>query len=104
MRRLERLYKSAIKDGDFKLALRAQRELMNLTCGGSEEPVDESDTAVALRGELEAIAAHLLPLQLLPPSFPLSEHACTAARLLSDHRLTPAAKAIDAERKAEAKP
>lgn len=81
------LYRLAIKAGDTKTALGAQRELNKLL--GLDR---ETSTAAPLASnandqaadELAAIRGHLLPLRLAPMSYPISEHARIAADLIRE--------------------
>lgn len=98
--RLNDLFARAIREGDLKTSLTAQREIDKLlglyaaasertwTESGSESEQDESgDTGQ--RGELGAIRRHLLPLGLASDEYPLHEHARIAADLIREHRQCP---------------
>lgn len=86
IRRLQDLYKVAREAGEIRIALQAERErirLLRLVDApkhpppvGSEREAGEDGDAVA---DLAAIAAHLRPLKLGPPDYPLSEVARLAA-------------------------
>lgn len=86
--RLTDLYTRAIKTGDVKTALAAQRELNRLLAlytPPADEPDDTTTTGDAAH-ELDLIRGHLLPLALAPDTYPLHEHARIAADLVRQSR------------------
>jgi hypothetical protein len=82
--RLEDLYRRAVQSADNRVALQTQKEinrlldLYNVAPPPNTTPEDHART----RMELEAIAAHLLPLRLAPPDAPLAEHMRVAVERL----------------------
>lgn len=90
--RMNDLYGRAIRTGDIKTALTAQREINKLmdlyreASGGPDASGAEDQAAESLQNELVAIRDHLLPLGLAAASYPLREHARIAADLIRDKR------------------
>lgn len=83
-RRLDHLYTTAIGMADTKAAIAAVRERNHLfdlypnqTQG--DDTADQSATVADQARQLDLIAAHLLPLALAAPDYPLTEHARIAA-------------------------
>jgi len=91
--RLNALYAQALKLDDPKTALASQRELNRLLRlydlrpekGLTGEPATDADR------ELAAVAAHLVPLGLVPDDHPLREHARVAAEAVRQHLAATAA-------------
>lgn len=79
--RLNTLY-SASCEIDPKTALAAQKELNKLLAlysGPTAEAAQAGTGGTAAADELARVAAHLLPLNLAPAEYPISEHARLAA-------------------------
>lgn len=83
--RLQDIYSRALRASDNKTALAAQRELNGLLAlrekhdQAAEATHDYYEEAQRALAELDQVRAHLLPLNLAPPSQPLAEHARIAA-------------------------
>lgn len=94
--RLNDLYGRSFRAADFKVALATQRELNKLldlyareaAATGTKAAGGEAgnNDAEALRAELDAIRAHLLPLELAAETYPLREHARLAAEIVRENR------------------
>jgi len=90
--RMNDIYARAIRAGDIKTALTAQREINKLmdlyreASGGYGADEAEDNAIDEVRNELAAIRDHLLPLGLAAENYPLREHARIAADLIRDHR------------------
>ena len=87
--RLNDIYRKAIMVRDIKTALQAQREidkLQDLYREEGDQGAIEGDTSGALHAEkeLQAIAEHLLPLELADSSYPLREHARIASERIRE--------------------
>ena len=87
--RLNHIYSKAIASGDIKTALQTQRELDKLQGLYKDEGApgaNEGDTGGILEAEkeLQAIAEHLLPLELADSSYPLREHARIASERIRE--------------------
>lgn len=85
--RLEDLYAKSVEAGELQVALQAQRELnrlLALYADARAAPADAADLAGAgeLRGRLDLIARHLVPLGLAPEAHPVEEHARLAADII----------------------
>lgn len=87
MRRCERIIEVALTEttltpANTNAALAAQREI-NKLLGLYDDPSPEKSKhgagATDPAAELEAIRGHLMPLELVDPAYPLSEHARVAA-------------------------
>ena len=89
--RLEGLYTKAARAGDTRTALQIQRELdkllgLHINIGAGESSGDDVSGSLE---ELRLVRAYLLPLRLIDPSYPVSEHARVAAELLRENGLIP---------------
>lgn len=88
--RMNDIYARAIRAGDIKTALTAQREINKLmdlyreASGGYGTGEDAEDDGA--QSELAAIRLHLLPLGLAAETYPLREHARIAADLIREQR------------------
>ncbi len=87
--RMNDLYARAVRTGDLKTALTAQREINKLMdlyreAIGGEGPEAEHADPEGAQAELAAIRRHLLPLGLAAESYPLREHARIAADLIRE--------------------
>ena len=87
--RLNDIYGQAMESQDIKTALQTQRELDKLQGLYKEEGApgaNEGDMSGALYAEkeLQAIAEHLLPLELADSSYPLREHARIASERIRE--------------------
>lgn len=85
--RIENLYARSLAEHDNKTALQAQKELNRLLslysgAGKAAGALSEADDPSRLRGQLELIAQHLLPLGLADEDYPIEEHARIAAELI----------------------
>lgn len=81
------IYNRAVRTGDYKTALGAQKELsrlLSLHRPASAEPDAGAPTETPEAAELAAIAAHLRPLSLGPNDYPLPEIARLAAERIRD--------------------
>lgn len=72
---------------DLPTALRAQVEINKLldlfsVAKAHAERGEGENAPTADGGELDAVASHLLPLNLAPATYPLSEHARIAADMI----------------------
>ena len=87
--RMNDIYGRAIKGQDIKTALMAQKELNKLmelnkdVESGSQEQ-SEQENRLGHQEELEAIAGHLLPLELADADYPLREHARIASERIRE--------------------
>lgn len=91
--RMNDLYARAVRTGDLKTALTAQREINKLMdlyreATGARDEDDEDADQEGAEAELAAIRRHLLPLGLAAESYPLREHARIAADLIRDQKPT----------------
>ena len=88
IKRLNDIYKIAMEKGDMKTALQAQREIDKLGGLHNEENPDENnidkESLAFLKSELDAIAEHLLPLELASEDYPLREHARIASERIRE--------------------
>lgn len=89
--RMNDLYARAVRTGDIKTALTAQREINKLMdlyreATGTRDEDDEAADREGAEAELAAIKRHLLPLGLAAESYPLREHARIAADLIRDRK------------------
>ena len=87
--RLNDIYRKSIAARDIKTALQAQREidkLQDLYREEGDQGANELDMTGALYAEkeLQAIAEHLLPLELADSSYPLREHARIASERIRE--------------------
>ncbi len=92
--RMNDIYGRAIRAGDIKTAVTAQREINKLMdlyreaaggTGGASGSESDGSAIDEVRNELAAIRDHLLPLGLADESYPLREHARITADLIRDH-------------------
>ena len=85
--RLNDLYTRSLKISDVKVALATQKELNRLlSLYDTDTAATTSTHAKGDDADLDAIAAHLLPLQLAPDTYPIAEHARLAADFVRRHR------------------
>jgi hypothetical protein len=87
--RLNTLYAKALTLDDVKVALATQREMNRLLRLYDLRP--ESPDPDTADSETAAVAAHLLPLGLVPDDHPLREHARVAAEMVRQHLAATAA-------------
>jgi hypothetical protein len=85
--RMNDIYSRAIRAGDIKTALMAQRDinkLLDLYREATTESRDSSEDVSSLNAqeELRLIRQHLIPLELADEAYPLPEHARIAAEII----------------------
>ena len=87
--RLNDLYSRAVRAKDTRTAMMAQRELNRLQKLYEDAPEEEgAEDTEHLSREMEVVRGHLIPLQLAPADYPLSEHARLAAQIVRGTRAT----------------
>lgn len=84
--RLNDLYRTAMKHGEVKEARAVQKELIRLLALDNVEPAGLNEGESEAEQALAAIAAHLVPLGLAKPEYPLVEHARIAAEIVRERR------------------
>jgi hypothetical protein len=91
--RLNDIYSRAIREQDTKVCLAAQKELNKLLdlYRMTAEHADYGSGNDEADSETAAVAAHLLPLKLVPETHPLREHARVAAEMVRQHLAATAA-------------
>lgn len=87
--RMNDIYRRAIKGQDIKTALMAQKELNKLMdlskdTGSEGQDGNKQTNFLGEIEELDAIAGHLLPLELADKDYPLREHARIAAERIRE--------------------
>lgn len=84
--RLEELYAKSVASKDTRTALQAQRELNRLV--GLYAPREAAVAAAGTEesGRLDLIAQYVLPLKLIPDTYPLEEHVRVACEIIRASR------------------
>ncbi len=85
--RLNDLYAKSVKDGDFKTALQAQREmnrLMNLYVPDEIDGASQRESEAEQR--LSLIESYISPLELTDSRYPLEEHCRVAAEIIRQQK------------------